>query len=121
MRSLLLGIMHRTAGEFGAAREFLVDAHARHQHLKISTWVGGVACFELAVLDLKETEATVGSDVVVDATQRTAWLNTLKVASERLDQSLALAPQSVDLSSRLDTRISMLRDEIALKREMLGA
>ena len=42
-------------------------------------------------------------------------------AGWRLDRALALAPQSVDLSSRLDTRISMLRDEIATKREMLGA
>ena len=48
------------------------------------------------------------------------WTSALKRASERLDQALALAPQSVDLSSRLDTRISMLRDEIAMKREMVG-
>ena len=50
-----------------------------------------------------------------------AWTKALRCAGEKLDRALSLAPQSVDLSSRLDTRISMLRDEIANKREMVGA
>jgi len=33
---------------------------------------------------------------------------------------LSLATSSVDLSSRLDSRIAMLRDEIALKKDMVG-
>lgn len=120
IRSLLLGIVHRTAREYGASREFLVDAHSRQNTLKISTWVGGVACFELAVLELKETEIKVGrGNVVLDASKKAAWTKALNIASGLLDQALSLAPQSVDLSSRLDTRISMLRDEIAIKREML--
>ena len=41
-------------------------------------------------------------------------------ALEKLDKGLSLATQQVDLSSRLDTRIAMLKDEITLKREMLG-
>ena len=41
-------------------------------------------------------------------------------ALEKLDRALALATQQVDLSSRLDTRIAMLKDEITLKKEMLG-
>ncbi len=121
VRSLILGIVHRTAGEYPASREFLVDAHKRHSTVKISTWVGGVACFELAVLDLKEAEVKLGGDdgVAMDSAKKIAWMDALKAAGVRLDQALSLAPQSVDLSSRLDTRISMLRDEMSTKREMI--
>lgn len=119
IRSLLLGIVHRTAREYSVSREFLMDAHSRQNALKVSTWVGGVACFELAVLELKETETNAGRGNVVDASKKEAWTKALNTASSLLDQALSLAPQSVDLSSRLDTRISMLRDEIAIKREML--
>ena len=118
IRSLLLGIVHRTVNEFTASRAFLEDAHQRYHGLRVSTWVGGVTCFELAVLELKETQATVGA--ATDTIKRAAWAKTLKTASEQLDHALSLAPQSVDLSSRLDTRINMLRDEITMKREMIG-
>lgn len=120
-RALLLGILHRTAGEFKASREFLEDALARHKTVKISTWVGGIASFETAVLDLKEADALYGSDATVpmgDAA-KAYWKKVLKSASEMLDQALSLAPQNVDLSSRLDTRVSMLRDEITTKREIV--
>ncbi|KIK02787.1 hypothetical protein K443DRAFT_121801 [Laccaria amethystina LaAM-08-1] len=57
VRSLLMGVNHRASRYFVPSRAFLEDAHARHAHVKINTWVGGVAVFELAVLDLKEVEA----------------------------------------------------------------
>ncbi|KAI0929242.1 hypothetical protein AcV5_006552 [Taiwanofungus camphoratus] len=142
IRSLLLGINHRTAGALGPARAFLVDAHARQSAVKVSTWVGGVALFELAVLELKEAEArtgagsAVGSDIekaeekdvaangasekaMTDSEKREVWAKALREAEGRLEKALALATQQVDLSSRLDSRIAMLRDEIGLKREML--
>ncbi|KAF8629289.1 hypothetical protein AX17_005692 [Amanita inopinata Kibby_2008] len=93
--------------------------------------------FELAVLDLRELDAKVSEqpssdgmgDGILAAAVTTAledlklkeggdqeWANALKAAEEKL----ALSPQSVDLSSRLDSRISMLKEEIATKREMLG-
>lgn len=113
IRALILGIVHRTAGDFAGSRALLTDALARHPSVRISTWVGGVAQFELAVLDLKEQETrlTSGTD---------EWAAVLKGALEKLDKALALATQHVDLSSRLDSRIAMLKDEIAAKREMLG-
>ena len=43
----------------------------------------------------------------------------LAEAGRRLDAALGLAGSEVDLSTRLDSRIMMLRDEIAAKREML--
>ncbi|OCH93858.1 hypothetical protein OBBRIDRAFT_789896 [Obba rivulosa] len=122
IRSLLLGITHRTAGEYEAARAFLVDAHRRQPTLRTSTWVGGVALFELAVLELKEAELRKekGKEPMLANEAKEEWTTALKSASETLDKALALATQQVDLSSRLDSRIAMLRDEIALKKEMLA-
>ncbi|EAU84983.2 hypothetical protein CC1G_04079 [Coprinopsis cinerea okayama7 len=114
VRSLLLGICHRTLEEFDAARKFLLDAHGYQGQVKVNTWVGGVAMFELAVLELKEVEFLEKGGGKVD------WMKAMKVADERLDVALSLSPNSVDLSSRLDSRISMLRDEMGIKREMLG-
>ena len=121
IRSLLLGIVHRTAGDFVSSRALLEDAVARHPAVKVSTWVGGVAWFELAVLDLKEMEvsqAEKGKEGPLADTD--AWAHVMKDALEKLDKALSLATQQVDLSSRLDSRIAMLKDEIALKKEMLG-
>jgi hypothetical protein len=128
LRSLLLGIVHRTAAEYGQSRVFLLDAYSRQAEIETSTWIGGVAMFELAVLDLKETEAiekakekstSDGSVSPVAEEMVRMWTDVLQFASKKLDQALALATSSTDLSSRLDTRIAMLRDEIATKKEML--
>jgi len=58
LRALLLGIMHRAAGHPSEARAFLRDAHTRHAKIPSSgsTWIGGVALFELAVLELHEAQ-----------------------------------------------------------------
>ena len=122
VRSLLLGITHRTAGAFEAAHAFLSDAHRRQPTIRTSTWVGGVALFELAVLELKETEARTerGAVPMPRKEAKEEWMKTLKSANETLDKALALATQQVDLSSRLDSRIAMLRDEIASKKEMVA-
>lgn len=119
IRSLLLGICHRTAGAYPAARAFLTDSHARHSAAKISTWVGGVALFEMAVLELRECQTREERGDTGEDEMKKAWTAALKAASEHLDGAIALATQQVDLSSRLDSRIAMLRDEIGLKREML--
>ena len=50
---------------------------------------------------------------------REGWARALAEAGRRLDAALGLAGSEVDLSTRLDSRIMMLRDEIAAKREML--
>ncbi len=120
IRSLLLGIVHRTAGDFASSRALLQDAVARQPAIKVSTWVAGVALFELAVLDLKETEASSSLNEGGPTAQTDAWARVFKSALEKLDKALSLATQQVDLSSRLDSRIAMLKDEIALKKEMLG-
>lgn len=65
LRALLLGIMHRTTGHASEARAFLRDAHTRHAKIPSSgsTWIGGVALFERAVLELREAQRLENEDV----------------------------------------------------------
>ena len=121
VRSLILGIVHRTLKDFASSRKFLSDAHARLSDIVDSKWVGGVALFELAVLDLKEMEAREGeSDKLGQDDLVAEWSKVMKNASEKLEKALAISGNSVDLSSRLDSRINMLRDEMSNKKEKLG-
>lgn len=118
VRLLLLGILHRTAGEMDASRDFLLEC--KKSAVGVNTWVPGVATFELAVLELKQADVQIGSDLLaLDETKKAAWRKVLKSASDRLAEALSLAPQSVDLSSRLDMRVAMLKDEVALKRDAI--
>lgn len=126
VRSLILGVVHRTLSAYGPSREFLEDALRRHPDVE-GKWIGGLALFELAVLELKEAEAADAasksppsdSDVSASA-PRALWKNAIRAATEKLDKAVALSGSNVDLSSRLDTRVAMLRDEIVLKKEMMG-
>ncbi|KAI0253518.1 outer membrane protein Iml2/Tetratricopeptide repeat protein 39 [Lactifluus subvellereus] len=124
LRALLLGIMYRAAGHPDEARGFLRDAHARHAKIPStgSTWIGGVALFELAVLELREAQRLEHEDAVAQRsnTTRVRWVKVLKEAGTLLDAAMNLSGSEVDLSSRLESRVAMLRDEIALKRDMLG-
>ena len=181
LRALLLGVTHRAAGYPTEARAFLRDAHTRHVKIPSSgcTWIGGVALFELAVLELHEAqrlehddeaaqsanaseksslnssnsgeEGTGGEErekevagvygvgggrtaraggieelrvrvgaLALSETTRARWASVLKEAGSLLDSAISLSGSEVDLSSRLESRVAMLRDEIALKREMLG-
>jgi len=99
----------------------------------VSTWIPGVAMFEMAVLELKVAEASLslssggdGEEKLVVLVERGAvedderWEEVLNGAETKLDGAAALAGAGVSLSSRLGTRIEMLRDEIRVKRGMLG-
>ncbi|KAI9451329.1 hypothetical protein BJY52DRAFT_1298611 [Lactarius psammicola] len=182
LRALLLGIAHRAAGLPAEARKFLRDAHARHARIPStgSTWIGGVALFELAVLELREAqrlehdgehehETSSGNSPTSSSGEeesggsgsgsgsrsgvvyggalarggggksgigelqlrvnaladhggaaKARWKKVLKEAGALLDSAMSLSGSEVDLSSRLESRVAMLRDEIGLKREMLG-
>jgi hypothetical protein len=127
IRSLILGIVHRTLGDFATSRAFLEDAVKKHPQVECSTWVGGVALFELAVLDLKEVEAderagklsleTNKGEVSPAGVRR--WEEAIKSATVKLDKAMSISGKEVDLSSRLDSRIMMLKDELVSKRELL--
>ena len=122
IRSLILGIVHRTLEDFTSSRAFLADAYSHYSAVTDCKWVGGVSLFELAVLDLKEMEfrekSTKSNGDSVDFTSE--WSQALKAASEAVDRAMSISGSSVDLSSRLDSRVNMLKDEIAIKREKLG-
>ncbi|KAF8664000.1 hypothetical protein AX16_000851 [Volvariella volvacea WC 439] len=176
IRSLLLGITHRSASpaHYETAQRFLWDAcdrQAKEGEVRVATWVAGVAMFELAVVELKMGErdldlgggdsgeresvveesvemveavsitattdastATLVSSATATATVTSAsslkandklayqsrWAKILKEAESKLDKALSFATASTDLSSRLDSRIAMLRDEIGAKRELVG-
>ena len=190
LRALLLGVMHRAAGCPAEARGFLRDAHTRHAKIPSSgsTWIGGVALFELAALELREAQRLENEDeaaqrvnasekssvnsssssdeggsstnggggaggeepekkatgvygvrgartataggieelrvrvgaLALGDTTRVRWAKVFKEAGALLDAAMGLSGNEVDLSSRLESRVAMLRDEIALKREMLG-
>ncbi|KAH7889192.1 outer membrane protein Iml2/Tetratricopeptide repeat protein 39 [Phlebopus sp. FC_14] len=118
IRSLILGIIHRTLGDYVTSRALLYDALKHVPKVDISQWVGGVAYFELTVLEMNEGERK-AADADSDATIE-IWESTFKAAKETLNQAHALCTKEVDLSSRLDSRIVMLRDEIKAKQGMLG-
>jgi hypothetical protein len=118
VRSLLLGLAHRTAGAFKPARQYLEEAHQLNTKLDPSSWIGAIPMFELAVLDLQEASANLEDPSgVVDVA---AWAKALASATQKLDKATSLNGAIVDLSSRLEMRMSMLRDEITSKREMVG-
>ncbi|THU91198.1 hypothetical protein K435DRAFT_674578 [Dendrothele bispora CBS 962.96] len=129
LRLLLLGIAHRTyacasssADIFEVSKAFLEAAHSYHPQIVkqgISTWIGGVVLFELAVLELKQAEFNEKQVQMEPDQLKKMWTEVLKKAKERLDMALELAGKEVDLSSRLDSRIAMLKDEIVTKGDSL--
>lgn len=127
IRSLIMGIVHRTLGDLDVSRAFLDDAVEKNSQVKCSHWIGGVALFELAVLDLKEVEAgerahklsSESSKDEVSPAGVKRWEKAIKSATTKLDKAISISGKDVDLSSRLDSRIMMLKDEMALKQEML--
>ncbi|KAF9019876.1 hypothetical protein BDZ89DRAFT_1020519 [Hymenopellis radicata] len=106
IRALLLGIVLRTLGAYGASRLFFKEAQREGGEVK-DGWVPGVAIFEEAVGILKEKDASGG--------EAEGWAATLKEVGVLLDAAMAASPGSVDLSSRLDSRVAMLRDEVRAK------
>lgn len=120
LRSLLLGIIHRTIKDYSTSRAYLLDAHSYQNQITNSTWIGSVSMFELAVLDLKEVEAVEMQGNEMGQALRDKWQSAIKSAGQHVDKAMALVTNSTDLSSRLDMRVSILRDEIGSKKAALG-
>ena len=127
IRSLVLGIAHRTLEDFTTSRAVLEDIIKKQPQIKHSTWVNSVVLFELAVLDLKEVEADERAGKLSSETNKSElshagagrWEEAIKGATIKLDKAVSISGNEVDLSSRLDSRAMMLKDEMTLKREML--
>ncbi|KAF8498327.1 outer membrane protein Iml2/Tetratricopeptide repeat protein 39 [Gautieria morchelliformis] len=112
LRSLLLGVVHRSISHFREARAFLLDVA---KHPVEAKWMNALALFELAVLHLKEAEASDKADADLPDTaapsesSKALWNKALKEAEGMLDQA-SEASANTDL-------ISLLRDEIMLKQK----
>ncbi|KAF7313045.1 hypothetical protein MKEN_00989500 [Mycena kentingensis (nom. inval.)] len=116
LRALLLGILHRTLRLWEPARVLLEVA--RDTQAKVSTWIAGVANFELAVLELKWAQAE--AEEKGDTNDKSIWAWRLAGADAHLDAAQVFAGKNeIDLSSRLDSRIALLRDEIAKKKAVV--
>jgi hypothetical protein len=127
IRSLILGIVHRTIGDYVTGRTLLNDAVKHGANAEISTWVSAVAYFELAVVEMKEGERKAAereakSEKATSEEEKgmTEWGHTFKMAREMLAEAAGMCTREMDLSSRLDSRIVMLREEIKKKMEMVG-
>ncbi|KAI6103663.1 outer membrane protein Iml2/Tetratricopeptide repeat protein 39 [Pisolithus sp. B1] len=124
VRSLILGILHRTLGDYTGARKLFHDALKHYQNVDVNSWVGGMTHFELAVLDMKEGEwrsaGLIEEDPAEDDTVLEVWRRAIKSAKDTLAHAHALCTRETDLSSRLDSRIVMLREEIDVKMRQLG-
>jgi hypothetical protein len=120
LRSLLLGIVHRSTNDFEASKVYLEEAHSiqKDGKVEVSTWISGVALFELAVTELMMFEHPIRFGGAPE--NKEGWEAVFKVVERRLDEAMAASPNTVDLSTRLDSRVMMLREEITTKKEMLG-
>ncbi|KAF8321184.1 hypothetical protein DL93DRAFT_2051790 [Clavulina sp. PMI_390] len=126
-RDLLLGILHRGAEHPTEARAYLESATTRPG--VEGQWMINTAHLELAVLTLKTASAednasatdkeSSGTTTVDPVAAQTKWKAVLAQAEKHLTAA-ATGTGPIDLSSRLETRIAFLRDEIAAKKNMLG-
>ncbi|KEP50139.1 outer membrane protein IML2 [Rhizoctonia solani 123E] len=112
VRDLLLGILYRVVGDYALSRKYLEAVPLRETEVE-GKWTAQVAKFELAVLDLRQVAHEPNS-------ARDKWQTAFKAATTHLDQAAARSNANVDLSSRLDSRIVLLRDEIEAKSLALG-
>lgn len=64
--------------------------------------------------------ASIGNGVTESEEGKEVWRRKVEAAGKRLDVAMGLAGSEIDLSTRLDSRIVMLRDEIAAKKDALG-
>lgn len=117
-RALLLGVLHRSGGHFGESRKFFIEVIDKYQTAE-GRWIGVIVHIEMAVLELQETEASLREDKEVLDT-KTRWEVALDTAGKWLDKGLSLCTNTVEMFSRVESRISMLRNEITLKREALA-
>lgn len=119
MRDLLLGALYRsqnTRESLRTARQLLqgvVDVRAR---LSEERWVVPFAHFELAVVECKL--GTLDELEHPPADRKSLWRDRSKRAEKHLEDALAIP--EYDLKSRLESRIIMLRDEIATKNGKVG-
>lgn len=122
VRSLILGVLHRTLGDYTGARKLLHDSLKHYGNADANNSVGGMSHFELAVLDMKEGEwrsAMMSEDPAEGGNVLEMWKLAIQSAKVSLARAHALCKGEMVMSSRLDSRISMLHEEIDTKMKQL--
>ncbi|KAG8988923.1 hypothetical protein FRB90_002498, partial [Tulasnella sp. 427] len=117
-RNLLLGIAQRALEDFTTSKRLLLLAANAKDREITGTWMIPMAHFEVAVLamlEVQESERESSSDPQL----KTKWTSAINDAAKHLDEASARLGDT-DLSSRLESRIAMLRDELQLKKTTLG-
>lgn len=111
-RSLLLGILHKIAGHPSESRPFLQES-ARLAKEHDAKWVGLCANYELALLCLAELDHRPVDDGV--------WKPTLAMtkADTYLDAAMSFSGREVEMSGRVESRINMVKQQMALRKEKL--
>ncbi|KIO27128.1 hypothetical protein M407DRAFT_73614 [Tulasnella calospora MUT 4182] len=117
-RNLFLGIANRALGEFDSARRLLLSAANGKATDLVGTWMAPMAHFEAAVLAMLEVQA-LERESSPDASLNAKWVAAIDDASKHLDEAASRLGDT-DLSSRLESRITMLRDELHSKKATLG-
>lgn len=115
LRSLLLGVVHKSLAQFTTARTFLQDVAKYDVESK---WYKVLALFELSVLGLLETEERVKAWSPGSDDQKNLWTKALRDAESLLKEAADISA-TIEVSSRIESRMAMLRDEIVLKRKMV--
>ncbi|ORY89442.1 mitochondrial outer membrane protein IML2 [Leucosporidium creatinivorum] len=129
MRDILLGVLYRSLGtvvSFATAKSLLQSVVKRGRDLgaqgvKEEKWVVPFALFESAVVECKEgelAEKEVRLQGGAAKEVKKVWEARIKKAEKLLEEVFLVV--EYDLKSRLESRVIMLRDEIAAKSKKLG-
>ncbi|KAK4054454.1 Mitochondrial outer membrane protein iml2 [Microbotryomycetes sp. JL201] len=121
MRALLLGALYRsqnTGESLATAKRLLQFVLDNKQQIQQEKWTVPFSMFELAVIECKSADLEEQAANHLPLQQRNAmWTGRLKRADSLLQDLLKIA--EYDLKSRLESRVMMLREEIATKQREL--
>ena len=101
-RSLLLGILHRVAGDFDESRQFLNQVAETGKELE-AAWLRNTSQFELAVLAMREAESKSSKESVEASSS--LFRDAIAFARKSLDLATK-GTGEMDLGPRLDSRIA---------------
>ncbi|KAK4053906.1 Mitochondrial outer membrane protein iml2 [Microbotryomycetes sp. JL221] len=126
MRDVLLGALYRsqeTVESLQTAKKLLQSVVDRKDRIREEKWTVPFSLYELAVCECKGAELeqkAAGSNLpqLTMAEKKTIWVAKLKKADSLCQEVLTFV--EYDLKSRLESRVIMLREEIATKTRALG-
>ncbi|KAH7107708.1 hypothetical protein BKA62DRAFT_684189 [Auriculariales sp. MPI-PUGE-AT-0066] len=112
-RSTLLGVLHSVAGNYADATVHLQEAANRGKEIDCK-WAALVANVEMAVLSLLQISKRRSRD-------GEDWSPAIGIAKAEasLDTAMTFASRETEMGGRVESRINLLRNQIALKKDMI--